>query len=146
MANSLFDAGREGFLTGEIRWTTSGIKAALIRSGTYTYSAAHKFVSEVTGAGAVIASTTAQLTSKTATAGVADAADPVFPAVAAGPACSQIVIYQSTAVGDGAGSDVAATAQRLIGFIDNATNLPITPSGIDIKIVISNGPDRIFKL
>lgn len=49
MANALFDPGREGFLAGEIDWDTATIKAALVHG--YTFSASHKFVSEVTGAG-----------------------------------------------------------------------------------------------
>lgn len=71
MANTLFDPGREGFLAGEIDWDTATIKVALVRA--YAFSAAHKFVSDVTTAGGVLHVTSAALATKTVTAGVADA-------------------------------------------------------------------------
>ena len=45
MANALYDPGREGFLDGSIDWDTATIKVAMVRG--YTFSAAHKFVSDV---------------------------------------------------------------------------------------------------
>jgi len=136
----LFDPGREGFLTGEIDWDTAVIKCVLGRG--YTFSAAHKFVSELTSHVAV--ATSAALGSKTVTNGVADAADFTYSAVGAGAACPYLIIYQSSAVTGGA--DVASSAQRLIAYIDNATGLPVTPNGGDITITFDNGANKIFKL
>jgi hypothetical protein len=142
MANALFDPGREGFLAGEIDWDTAVIKASLVRG--YTFSAAHKFVSEITGAGGTLVATTAAFTTKTVTGGVADADNMTWTAVPAGAAIPAVVIFQSSAVTGGA--DVAATAQRLIGYIDSATALPVTPNGGDIVVSWDNGASRIFKL
>jgi hypothetical protein len=142
MANALFDPGREGFLAGEIDWDTAVIKMALVRG--YTFSAAHKFVSDVTGAGGTLVATSAALTSKTITSGIADAADVTNTAVASGAAIPAIVIFQSSAVTGG--SDVAATAQRVIAYIDTATGLPVTPNGGDIITTWDNGTNKIFKL
>jgi hypothetical protein len=142
MANALFDPGREGFLAGEIDWDTATIKAVLVRS--YTFSAAHKFVSDATTAGASIVSTSAAMTSKTVTGGIADAADVIFTAVTAGAAITSILVYQSSAVTGGA--DVAASAQRLIAYLDTATGLPVTPNGGDITIQWDNTTNKIFKL
>ncbi len=142
MANALFDPAREGFLAGEIDWDTATIKVALVRS--YTFSAAHKFVSEVTGAGGVLAATSTALTSKTVTAGVADAADVTFSAVAANGSNHSLLVFQSSAVGGGA--DVAASAQRLVAWIDTGTNLPITTNGGDVTVAWDNGSTKIFKL
>jgi hypothetical protein len=142
MANALFDPGREGFLAGEIDWDTAVIKVALVRS--YTFSAAHKFVSDVTTAGGVLHVTSSALTSKTVTSGVADAADVTFTAVAANASGHSILVFQSSAVGGG--SDVAATLQRVIAYIDTGTNLPVTPNGGDITIAWDNGANKIFKL
>lgn len=141
MANALFDPGREGFLAGEIDYDTAVIKASLLRG--YTFSAAHKFVSEVTAASGVLVATVT-LGTKTITSGVADAADSTFTAVTAGAAVPAILIYQASAVTGGA--DVAATAQRLIAFIDTATGLPVTPNGGDIVVAWDSGANRIFKL
>jgi len=142
MANALFDPGREGFLAGEIDWDTAVIKAALVRG--YTFSAAHKFVSDVTGAGGTLVATSAALASKTVASGVADAADVTFSAVGAGAAITGILVFQSSAVTGGA--DVAASAQRVIAFVDTATGLPVTPNGGDITIQWDAGANRIFKL
>ena len=145
MASSLFDPGREGFLQGEIIWKESGgptIKAALVRG--YTYDASHKFVSDITGAGGTLVATSAALTSKTGTAGVADAADVTFTSVPAGAAIPAFVLFQASAVEGGA--DVAATAQRLIAYIDTATGLPVTPNGENVSLSFDNGSNRVFKL
>ena len=142
MANALWDPGREGFLAGEIDFDTAVIKTCLLRG--YTFSAAHKFVSDVTGAGGTLVGTPVALASKTITSGVADAADVTLTAVAAGAACAAIMVYQSSAVTGG--SDVAASAQRLIAYIDTATGLPVTPNGGDISIAWDNGSNKIFKL
>lgn len=142
MANALFDAGREGFLDGSIDWDTAVIKVALVRG--YTFSAAHKFVSDITTASGVLAATSAALASKTVTGGVADAADITFTAVASNASNHSLLIFQSSAVTGGA--DVAATAQRVIGWIDTGTNLPIVPNGGDVTIAWDNGTNKIFKL
>ena len=139
MASSLYDTGREGFLAGEIDWDTAVIKCALVRG--YTFSAAHKFVSDL---GGTAVATSAALATKTVISGVADAADVTFTAVASGAPIPAIVVFQSSAVTGGA--DVAATAQRLICYIDTATGLPVTPNGQNITIAWDNGANRIFKL
>jgi hypothetical protein len=115
MANALFDTGREGFLDNTVGWITPTIKASLVRG--YTFNAAHKFVSDVTGAGGVLVATVAAgFASKTQTNGIANASNITFPAVASGAAITGLLIYQSSAVTGGA--DVAATAQRIIAYID----------------------------
>lgn len=142
MANTLFDPGREGFLDGSIDWDTAVIKVALVRG--YTFASTHKFVSDVTGAGGTLVATSAALSSVTKTNGVAGAANVTFSAVATGSACPGLLIFQSSAVTGGA--DVAASAQRVIGYIDTATGLPVTPNGGDIIISWDTGANKIFKL
>lgn len=142
MANSVFDPAREGFLLGEIRWITPTIKVSLVRG--YTYNAAHKWVSDVTGAGGTLHATSSALASKTATNGVADAADVTFTTPAANATDHSVLVFQSSAVGGGA--DVASSAQRLIAWIDTATGLPIQPNGADITLTFDNGSNRIFRI
>lgn len=143
MANALFDPGREGFLDGTIRWDgTAVMKIALVRA--YTFSAAHKFVSDVTTAGGVLHVTSAALGTQTKTNGVADAADVTFTAVASNASNHVVLLFQSSAVGGGA--DVAATAQRVIALIDTGTNFPIVPNGGDVTIAWDNGANKIFKV
>lgn len=142
MANALFDPGREGFLDGTIDADTAVLKIALVRA--YTFAASHKFVSDVTTASGVLHVTSAALASKTVTSGVFDAADVVFTAVAANASNHSVLLFQSSAVGGGA--DVAATAQRVIAWIDTGTNFPIVPNGGDVTIAWDNGANKIFKL
>lgn len=135
MANSLYDLGREAFLNADIDWTADNIKIALLDSGAYTPNlATHDFLNDVPG-GAIIA-TSGNLASKTSSAGVADAADVTFTAVT-GVQCEYILIYKDTGV---------SSTSNLIGLIDTATNLPITPNGGDITVVWDSGANRIFKL
>lgn len=141
MASALFAPGREGFLSGEIEWDGSDISASLVRG--YTFNSAHKFVSEVTAAGGTLVATQL-LTSKTVTNGVADAADATFPSVAAGAAVPALLVYQSSAVRST--GNAAASAQRLICYIDTATGLPVTPNGQNISITWDNGSSRLFVL
>lgn len=142
MANALFNPGREGFLDGSIDWDTAVIKIALVRG--YTFNAAHKFVSDVTSNSGTLHVTSSALGTKTVTDGIADAADVAFTAVTSNAGNHSVLIFQASAVTGGA--DVAATAQRLIGWVDTGTNFPIVPNGGDVTIAWDNGTNKIFKL
>jgi hypothetical protein len=134
MANALFDKGRESFLKGEIDWSTDTIKAVLVDTGTYTVDLVnHQFYSDLTG---VVGSASAAFTTKTTTAGVADADNLTFTAVS-GATAEALVIYQDTGT---------TTTSRLIAYIDTATGLPVTPNGGDITVSWDNGSNKIFKL
>ena len=80
MANALYDKGREGFLDGSIDWDTDNIKVVLVDAADYTVNlTADDFLDDIAVGGR--AATSANLTSKTVAAGVADAADVTFSAV-----------------------------------------------------------------
>lgn len=135
MANALYDKARESFLKGEIAWDVNNIKASLIDTGAYTVNlATDQFFSNIPGA-AVIA-TSANLTGKSVTDGVADAADVTFTSVS-GVNCEALVVWQDTGT---------PATSRLIAYIDTATGLPVLPNGGDIQVLWDNGANRIFKL
>lgn len=94
----------------------------------------HEFLSDVP-AGARVA-TSGNLASKTATDGVADAADVTFSAVT-GDQSEALVIYKDTGV---------AGTSPLIAYIDAATGLPVTPNGGDITVQWDSGANKIFRL
>lgn len=143
MTDVVYPLGREGFLGGQIDWDTGTIKALLLRG--YTYSAAHKFVSDITGGGGgTIVATTAALTSKTITGGVADCDDWQWDDVPTGAACESFVVVQTSAPGGGA--DLAAGAQRLIAYYDSIAGLPVTPNTGDIVHQVDNGANKLFAL
>lgn len=134
MANALYDPGREGILDATINMNSGDIRVLLVRSS-YTFSAAHKFLSEIGTANENGRSAT--LTGKTYTSGVFDAADTSITATAAA-ASNALVVFVHT------GSDATA---RLVAYIDTATGLPFTPSASQtVNIVFDNGANRIFKL
>jgi hypothetical protein len=136
LANALYDKGREGFLDGSIDWDTDDVRAVLVKS-TYTFSAAHDFMDDLSGS-TYDNGRTAALGTKTVTSGVADAADTSLTATSA-VACNAIVVYKY---------NVADASARLIAYIDTVTSgLPFTPSaGQTVNIAWDSGANKIFKL
>jgi hypothetical protein len=136
VANALFDKGREAFLGGDLDWDANTIKVVLVDHAVDTpVPSSDQFLSDI-ASGARIA-TSAALSSKTKTSGVADAADVVLVAVPGPTTIESIVIYQDTGT---------AGTSRLIVFIDTANGLPVTSNGGDITITWDNTANRIFKL
>lgn len=135
MANALYDKAREGFLAGDIDWDANTIKVVLVDTADYTVAlATHQFLSDIPAVARVAISPA--LTGKTATLGIADAADVTFTAVTGDP-CEALVIFQDTLV---------ETSSRLIAYIDTATGLPVIPNGGDITVAWDNDANKIFKL
>ena len=132
--NQLYGKGAQSFLEGSIAWLSDNIKVNLITSG-YTPSInADQFLS-VIGGGNIVA-TSANLASKTATLGTANAANITFPAVT-GSAVTYVGVYKDTGV---------AGTSPLILLIDTATNLPLTPNSGDITVQWDVGANKIFTL
>lgn len=135
MANALYDKGREAFLNGDIDWSADNIKVVLVDAADYTVDLAnHDFLNDV-AAGARVA-TSGNLSSKTSTAGVADAADVTYSSVS-GDQSEALIIYKDSGV---------ESTSNLIAYIDTATGLPVTPNGGDITVTWDNGANKIFKL
>ena len=122
MSNAIYDPGREGFLDGSIDWDTDDVRTMLVRTA-QAFSAAHRFVSDLTGAN-IVARGGAGLASKTVTGGTASSAGQTHSAVASGSTCN-VVLYKYNA------SDAAA---RLIAFFDTGSGLPVTTNGADITV------------
>ncbi|MGC5019018.1 hypothetical protein [Micromonospora sp. DT47] len=141
MPNAEFDPFNEGILDGTINLSSGTAKCALVRS--YTYSAAHKFVSDVTGAGGVLNGTSAALSSKTFTLGVFDADDTSVTATASAVNHGLLLFQSSAAAG---GADVAVTAQRLIAYYDTGTGLPIQPGTGTVAITWPASSPKILKV
>lgn len=135
MANALYDLGRQAFLDGDLDWSANNIKVILVDTSGYTVNlATDQFLSII--AGAAIIATSANLSGKTSTAGVADANDVTFNSVS-GASVEALVIYQDSG---------SAATSRLIAYIDTATGLPVTPNGGNITVTWDSGANRIFKL
>jgi len=121
MANALYPKFKESALQAGVNMSSGTVKVALVDTGTYTYNAAHQFVSSLSG----VVGTAQTLGTKTFTNGVFDAANAAFPAVT-GNSVEALVIYVDT--GNPATSP-------LIAYIDTGvTGLPVTPNGGDINV------------
>lgn len=130
----IYDKGRQKFLEGSINWLTNNIKVCLV-DNTYTPDvAADEFLSDIPG-GSIVA-TSGNLTSKTTTAGSADAADVTLTAIS-GPTVSYAVVYKDTG---------SAATSPLIAFLDSGVGLPMTPNGGDIIIRWDDSTPKIFRL
>jgi hypothetical protein len=132
MANQFYNSFRNGLLNlvQSIDFDDAGttVKAALIDTGTYTFSAAHDFFDDITG----VVGTPQAITAKTVGSlgvGIFDGNDVTYTAVT-GASVEAILLYKDTGV---------ASTSPLIGLIDQVTSgLPVTPNGGDITIVWDN--------
>lgn len=100
----------------------TGVYAALVDTGTYTYSDAHQFYSSLSG----VVGTDQEILTKTQTSGVFDGDNLTFSAVS-GATVEALVLYRKNAG--------ANTTWPLIAYIDTGvTGLPVTPNGGDITV------------
>lgn len=127
MANAIYPKYKESLLNGDTNTAlsgsgTTGLYAALIDTGTYTYSSSHQFYSSLSG----VVGTDQEITSPTLTNGTVDGGDVTFSSVT-GASAEAIVLYRKNAG--------ANTTWRLVAYIDtNVTGLPVTPNGGNIGI------------
>ena len=137
MANALYDKGREFCLEGAIAWLTANIIVVSIdETDDMPDLALDDFLDDILAGAREF--TSGNLASKTSTDGVADAADlaPAFTG-ATGDEFESITLVRDSG---------AAATSELIGNLDTATGLPLTPDGGNIDITWSSSGDRIFKL
>lgn len=128
MANALYNTFKEGILGNTaFDLDSDDIRATLIDSADYTFSAAHD---EYSGggtdvpAGAKVAESSA-LGSKTVTNGVFDSGNFTWSAVT-GDVSEAVILWDDTLAND-----------RLIAFYDTGmTGMPVTPNGGDINFAV----------
>lgn len=123
MPNAIYPKYKEALLNGSANTNMSAgtVRIALVDTGTYTYSAAHEFLTSLTGR----VGTDQTLGTKSFTNGTFDAANSTFPTVS-GATVEALVIYIDTGT---------AGTSRLVAFIDSGvTGLPVTPNGGDITV------------
>ena len=123
MANAIYPKYKEALLAGSANTslTTGTVKVALVDTGTYTYSAAHEFLTSLTG----VVGTAQTLATKTVTNGVFDADNATFSNVS-GNSIEAFVFYVDTGT---------AGTSRLVAYLDaGQTGLPVTPNGGNIDL------------
>ena len=138
MANALYASFKQQLGLAAINLSSATIKAILVDTGAYTFSAAHTIISDIP-TGARLA--TGTLANKTWTGAVFNADDLTWAAVPAGSgsasAAEALVLFVDTGT---------AATSFLIAYFDTATGLPVTPNGGDITIAWDNGANKIFAL
>jgi len=132
MANAIYPKWREALISGAANSGLNGtVKCALVDTGTYTYSAAHQFLTDLTGR----VGTDQTLATKTYTNGTFDADDVVFPAVT-GATVEALAIYIDTGT---------PATSRLVAYMDTGvTNLPFTPNGGNANLGFNAGGILVF--
>lgn len=128
MANYIYPKWKQSAMAGDANadldndTTTDGVYAALVDTGTYTYSASHQFYSDLSG----VVGTDQRITTPTVTSGLFDGDDVTYTSVT-GNSCEAIVLYRK--------NSGANTTWRLFAYIDSSvTGLPVTPNGGNISI------------
>jgi hypothetical protein len=123
MANAVYPKYMEAVIQASSGSSLAGtLKAVLIDTADYTYSAAHDFYDDVS-AGAV--GTPGTIGSKTYTNGLLDGADVTYTAVTGDP-CEAVIIFLDTGT---------PSTSRLVAYLDTGvTGLPVTPNGGDITV------------
>jgi hypothetical protein len=124
MPNNVYPKYKEQILgaAANTNLLTGTVKVALVDTGTYTYNAAHEFLTSLTG---VVGTAQTIGATKSVTNGLFDGGDVTFTAVT-GNSAEALVIYIDTGT---------AGTSRLVAYIDTGvTGLPVTPNGGDIGI------------
>ena len=133
MANSMYGKGREAFLEGLIAATSDTLALSLVTTAYTPSLSADQFYSTITGSGGVTAGPVT-LTTVTGLLGTLSADNVVFTSVS-GSASSYLVLFKNTGT---------PSSSRLIGLIDTATGLPVTPNGGNITVAWASG--QVFTL
>jgi hypothetical protein len=132
MANEIYPKWKERLMESGAVLSNSNVRAYLIDTNVYTYSASHNFVSDLTG---IVGSASGPFQNTTFVDGVFDADNINFTAVT-GNTAEALVIFIDTG---------NASTSRLVTYLDTGfTGLPITPNGNDIPVVWP--ASGIFKL
>lgn len=128
MSNNVYPKFKQSLLDADANvslnenTTDDGVYVALVDTGTYTYSAAHQFYSDLSG----IVGTPVRIGNTTIVNGLLDG-DNVTVSAVSGATVEALVLYRKNAG--------ANTTWRLVAYIDTSvTGLPVTPNGGDITV------------
>lgn len=130
MASAIYPKAKDLLGEGDLDFLVDTIKVILVDTGTYTYSAAHDFIDDVTGTGG----TAQTITNPTWVNGLFDGDNVTFTAVAGTVSYEALVIFKETAG--------ASSTDPVIAYIDGFT--AVTSNGGDITVTFN--ASGIFQL
>lgn len=125
MANAIYPKYKEAIIGGGANVDLLGgtVKVALVDTGVYTYSAAHQFLTSLTG---VVGTAQTIPATKTVTDGLFKTTGTNTFTGVSGASVEALVLYIDTGT---------PATSRLVAFIDaGVTGLPVTPNSGDITI------------
>lgn len=134
MANHIYPAAKDRFLSGKLSWLTDPVVAVLVNTSYYVYSDAHATLLDLTVASRIAA--TGTLTGRTVLNGVVDADNVSFGSVTGNPAKAVVLTTDN-------GTDASS---YLIAYLDSGTSFPINPDGGIIQLTWNNGASKIFAI
>lgn len=123
MANAIYPLYKQALIDGDsnVDLNDLTVKVALVDTGAYTYSAAHQYLTSLTG----VIGTAQTIGATTVANGLFDGDDVTYTAVT-GSSVEALVIYIDTGT---------AGTSRLVAYIDTGvTGLPVTPNGGNIAV------------
>jgi hypothetical protein len=130
MANQFYNLGLEAYQEAAINGVTDTIAAVLCSASYVPNYGTDQFYSTVVASGGVIAGPVS-FTGKSGSAGSLSVADLTFSSVSKALAAgTQVVIFKNTGT---------PASSRLIGNINVANNLPVTPDNGDITLKAAFG-------
>jgi len=130
--NLLYPKVKAKFLDGGINWTSDTIKCVCVNASIYNSS--HEFLSDITSGYRI---TTATLSGKTSTNGIADANDITIANIASGNTVIALILYKDTGV---------EGTSPLILYMDLGSGLPLVANDGGVTIQWSNDTNKIFVL
>ena len=120
---AIYPKAKQQFLTGAVNMTSASISAVLLKD-TYVYNASHASVATDITSAKYASSAVVLGTVSVSAAGVFDAADVLFPAVASGSTVNAILLFSG---------DIP------IAHINSGVGVPFATSGADVTITWSSG-------
>lgn len=123
MSNAIYPLYKQALLdaSANVDLNDGTVKVALVDTGVYTYSAAHEFLTSLTG----VVGTAQTINNTTVANGLFDGDNVTYTAVS-GNSVEALVIYIDTG---------SSATSRLVAYIDTGvTGLPVTPNGGDITV------------
>lgn len=133
MANSMYGLGRESFLEAQIEALTDTLALAMFTTAYTPNLTTDQFYSTPIASSGLVGAKVS-LTSVTGLLGTLSAANLTFTSVS-GSTASYLVLFKDTGTN---------STSRLIGLIDTATGLPVTPNGGNITVAWASG--QVFTL
>ena len=135
MATGWMPTGLDATLNGDIDWDTDTIKCVMLLSS-YSFSAAHDFLDDVSGSAAVNGTSSALTVTKAS--GVIDMSDfTITPDTA--QTIGSLMFYKDTG---------SAATSNLLWYADSnkVSNLPLATDGSAVNLTIDAGANKFFAI